>query len=320
MTKRLTVAILFIFCAFSIFAQTQSMEELKAKQAELKEQIAEKSGEVSKLQGELDGIEKEISILSGWQMGLTGLIGFDFNKSNDWISSPNPNSKSTALNIGLTAFANQEGRKHFWRNKAVLTKAWSDVDLSEADDSLSNDGLFDNGTVDILNISSLAGYKINDWFALSGLGEINTSLGNFLDPGTFDIGIGVTLTPIQNLVIVLHPLNYHVAFSGVDGVSSQGDLGAKFRVDYTNAFNVSTKKLSWSSTLTGFIPYGGKKQIVEGDPNSEVSLFEYTWLNTLSFEVWKGIGVGFSLGLRSADFEFDGTQNFYSIGLSYSVN
>lgn len=296
-----------------------TMEELKTKQGELKAQIAEKAGELGALEGELAGIEKEISILSGWQKGITGLVGFDFNSSNDWIASPNPNSSSSALNIGLTAFANQEGRKHFWRNKAVITKAWNDVDLSAADDSLSNDKLFDNGTVDIFNVSSLAGYKINSWFALSALGEFNTSLGNFFKPGTFDIGLGATLTPIENLVIVIHPLNYHVAFSGVDDIDSQGDLGAKFRVDYTDAFNVASKKVSWSSTLTGFVPYGGKKELIEGDPSTEFSLFEYTWLNTLSFQVWKGIGVGVSLGLRKSDFEFDGTQNFYAVGLSYSL-
>ncbi len=314
---------LFFLCFFLcslIICEGQTLEELKEKQGQLKAQIDEKSGELSALQGELAGVEKEITILSGWQTGLTGLVGLNFNKSNDWIASPNPNSSSTSLNIGLTAFANKEGEKSFWRNKAVITKAWNDVDLSEADDSLSNDGLFDNGTVDIFNVSSLAGYKLNNWIALSGLGEFNTSIENFFNPGTFDIGIGATLTPVQNLVVVLHPLNYHVAFSGVDGIDSQGDLGAKFRVDYTNSFNVASKAVSWSSTLTGFLPYGGKKEIVEGDPNSAVSLFEYTWLNTISFEVWKGIGVGLSLGLRESDFEFDGTQSFYSLGLSYSIN
>jgi hypothetical protein len=77
--------------------------------------------------------------------------------------------------------------------------------------------------------------------------------------------------------------------------------------------------VNWSSTLTGFFPYGGDTEIVEGDPNSAVSLAEYTWINTLSFQVWKGIGVGVSLGLRKSDFEFDGTQNFYSLGLSYAL-
>ena len=33
------------------------------------------------------------------------------------------------------------------------------------------------------------------------------------------------------------------------------------------------------------------------------SLFEYTWINSLAFEVWKGIGVGISFGLRNAEFE-----------------
>ena len=200
MIKKITLFILF-FCSVSL-VQAQLMDELKEKQADLKSQIGEKEGELNALKGELAGVEKEISYLSGWQKGITGLVGFNFDNSNDWIASPNPNANSSSLNVNLTGFVNKETEKAFWRNKAVVTKAWSDVDLSEADDSLSNDGLFDNGTVDIFNVSSLAGYKVNSWFAISGLGEFNTSLGNFFKPGTFDIGIGATLTPVQNLVIV----------------------------------------------------------------------------------------------------------------------
>jgi len=302
-------------------ASAQTLDELKAKKAELKASIGEKKGEVSALEGELAGIQKELDILSGWLTGVNGIIGFSFSKSNDWVSNPNPNASATALNFGVTAYANQEGRKHFWRNKAIINKAWQDIDLTESDDE---DDLFDNGTVDLLNISSLAGYKLNDWLALSALAELNSSLGNFLDPGTFDIGIGATLTPIENLVVVIHPFNYHFAFSGIDGLESTGAFGAKVRADYTKGFKINGKDFLWSSTFTSFIPYKDEKTVVvfnEGTPEEttfESGLFEYTWLNTLSFQVWKGIGVGISGGLRQADFEFDGTQSFYSVGLTYN--
>jgi len=317
MTRYFTALIVSLACMVTISAQDKAA--LETKKAELEAQVAEKAGELAALEGELAGVQKELTILGGWDIGLTGLVGFDFNSSNDWIASPNPNSESSSLNIGLTAFANKEGDKAFWRNKGVITKAWNDVDLSDADNN-DDDGLFDNGTVDIFNVSSLAGYKLNDWIALSGMAEFNTSIENFFNPGTLDIGVGATLTPIENLVVVIHPLNYHIAFSGVDGIDSQGSLGLKFRADYTKSFPLASKSIAWSSTLTGFMPYGSDVQLIDGDPSSEVSLFEYTWLNTLAFEVWNGIGVGLSFGLRQADFEFDGTQNYYSIGLSYSIN
>jgi len=140
------------------------------------------------------------------------------------------------------------------------------------------DGLLDQGTVDIINISSLAGYKVHPKFALSGLGELNTSLGKFLEPGTADIGIGGTWLPIKGMTVVIHPR---------------------------------------STTFTTYQPYS--------NPEGSITLREYTWLNTLAFEVWRGIGVGVNFGFRQADFETinessteEGVvQKFYQVGLNY---
>ncbi|MEM1320905.1 MAG: DUF3078 domain-containing protein [Bacteroidota bacterium] len=317
MIKQLFLITMLLFGAHFVFAQ-QTIEELKAKKAELKASLAEKQGEVGALEGELAGIQQEIDILSGWLTGFSGTIGFDFNQSNNWAASPNPDASATSLNVGLTAFANQEGRKHFWRNKGIVTKSWQDIDLNNGD--TDDDDLFDNGTVDILNISSLAGYKLKDWLALSGLGELNSSIENFLDPGTVDIGIGATLTPIENLVVVVHPLNYHFAFSGLDSLDSTGAVGAKLRADYTKKLIVKDMAFNFSSTFTTFIPYQDEKMTVTlNDRTFETGLFNYTWLNTISFSIWKGIGVAVSGGIRQANFEFDGTQSYYSVGLSYTL-
>ena len=95
-------------------------------------------------------------------------------------------------------------------------------------------------------------------------------------------------------------------------------------VEFVARFKINGKDFLWSSTFTTFIPYKNEKTTVifnEGTPEEttfESGLFEYTWLNTLSFQVWKGIGVGISGGLRQADFEFDGTQSLYSVGLTYN--
>jgi len=280
-------------------------EDLKAKQAEL----AAAQAIVDGIAAEVGSLEDQITKNAGWIKGYTGILGFDFNKSNGWISNPNPDASSSALNIALTGFANKVTEDDFWRNKGLLTKAWSDVDLSDADGGSDDHNLFDNGTVDILNLSSLYGRRLSDQFALSGLGELNTSLGNFLSPGTFDVGVGLTWTPdIDDLVVVIHPINYHVAFPA-DGneLSTTGALGTKLRADYNRNFG----KVAYTSTLTSFIPYGSN------DPDP--SLFEYTWINSLAFEVWKGIGVGVSFGLRNAEFESADVQNYYSLGLSYTL-
>ncbi len=310
------ITLLFIMCCFAFTAmQAQTLDaDLKAKQAEL----AAAQEAVATLEGDIASLEASIETGAGWLTGFGGNLGFNFNKSNGWIANPNPDASSSGLAIGLTGYANNITEEFFWRNKGILNKAWQDIDLSSADGGIDDDGLFDNGTVDLLNLSSLAGKPISDHWAISGLGELNTSLGNFLAPGTLDIGVGLTWTPdIDDLIVVIHPLNYHFGFAGKDAngdrvFSSASALGAKLRADYTHDWD----GFAYSSTLTSFIPYSGNEDPIP-------SLFEWTWLNTLTFDVWKGVGVGISAGLRSAEFETPGdltnTQSFYSVGLSYAL-
>jgi len=297
----------------------QSLDELQTMKAEKEGSIADFEAQIDAANAELAELQKEIDILSGWRKGVTGLVGFDWTNSNGWVSNPNPDARSSALNIGITGFLNNDKEKTFWHNKGIIQKAWQDVDKSEADRTTPDDGLFDNGTVDILNLSSLAGYKLSDKFAISGLGELNTSIGNFLSPGTLDIGVGVTWLPIENLTVVVHPLNYHVAFSGIDDLETTGSFGAKFRVDYFKDFNIAGKGMTWSTTLTGFIPYSDKQQIVTLTDGTDFTagLTEYSWINTLTFEIWKGIGVGLGWGIRNAKFESASTQSYTTVGLSY---
>lgn len=307
---------------FAADTNAQTIDELKAKKAELSTQASEKQKEVDALNGEIGALNKQIDILSGWLTGFSGNIGFDFNKSNNWVANPNRDASSSSLGVSLAAFANKMTEKTMWRNKALITKAWQDVDLDEAG---NGQNLFESGTVDILNISSLYGYRIHPKFSISALGELNTSLGNFLAPGALDFGVGGTWTPSNNLVVVLHPLNYHIGFSGIDGIESSGALGLKLRADYTNSYVIAGKKLNWSSTLTGFVPYSDTVTLVPVNPDEpdgetyEAGLMEYTWVNTVSFELWKGIGVGIGFGLRNADFESLDTQSYYSLGLSYNL-
>jgi hypothetical protein len=307
--KKLLPFVLLV-CLTAINIQAQSLEDVKAKKAELEAKQAEEQAKADAYNKEIADLDSQIEILSGWQKGFNGSVGFDLNNSFNWVSSPNRDARSVGLNIGVTAFANRIADKYFWRNKGIITKAWQDVDLNEQEQNVDGDGLFNNGTVDIVNLASLYGYKLGDKIAISALAELNTSVEHFLDPGTFDFGVGITWTPMNDLVMVIHPFNYHVAFSGVDERSTTSSLGTKIRADYTKALNIGNKEVAWSSTLTTFIPYKSKD---EGEP----TLFEITWLNTLNFQVWKGIGVAVGFGIRNAEFESEDMQGYLNLGLSY---
>lgn len=310
--------IAFMFFAMNTNAQDMSLEQLKAKKADLTAQAKAAQANADKLVADLGGLQKEIDLISGWMTGVSGNVGFNLNSSNSWIAAPNPTSSSTGLGVGLAAFANKMSDKTMFRNKGLLNLAWQQVDLGTGADIPD---LFDSGTLDLLNISSLYGYRIHPKFAISALGELNTSFFNFLAPGALDIGIGGTWTPSSNLVVVVHPLNYHYAWAADGtGADASGALGLKLRADYTNTYVVMGKKIGLSSTFTAFQPYSDTKTTFFADTPQEyqAGLMEYTWLNTISFEIWNGIGVGIGAGLRSADFEIqDKTQTYYNLGLSY---
>ena len=308
--KRIFIITILAFLLVGSLLQAQSLSELKEKQLAASELHAEAQAKADELQAEIDGLQREIDLTSGWRKGLAGVVGFNLNRSSNWAKNANPSSLGSGLSINGTGYAINEGEKVFLRNTGILNLAWQKVDPNT---KVDGDETNFNRVTDILNLSSLAGYKLSKAFALSGLGEINTSVGNFLSPGTFDLGVGGTYTGVENLVVVVHPLNVHMAFpaEGV-GFSSKGFFGLKLRADFTNTFS---NRITWATNFTSFSPYSGSF-----DNNGvEVSAFEWTWLNTLTFPVYKGIGLGVSFGLRDAAFEFDGTQNFYTIGLSYNL-
>lgn len=321
---------------FAAITQAQSVRELQSLQTQKLGQIEDLKAQIAAVEGELEAIDAKMDVLSGWKKGINGIVGFDINDSNGWIANTNPSARATSLNLGITAFANNDMEKTFWHNKGIVQKGWQDVDKTQADRNADNDGLFDNGTVDIVNVSSLAGYKLTDQLAISALGELNTSIGNFLEPGTIDLGIGVTWRPLTNLTVVVNPVNLHgnwwavsskAAFSSIPREFDNPNLffGAKLRVDYIQQFNLLGKLGTWNSTLTGFAPYS--TEVIEspefndnGDFTGgflEAGALEFSWINQLSIEVWKGIGVGFGFGLRRNEFESPDLQRYTTFGLSY---
>lgn len=323
MKKIYFALIAFMFFAINTDAQNMSLDELKAKKAELAAKASEAQAAADALNGEIGGLQKEIDILSGWRKGIAGNLGFGLNSFSKWAAAANPNSSSSNLGLNLTGFANKLTEKTLWNNKLIVQEGFQKVNTAGLEDQ---PGLLDsdNHTVDLLNFASLYGYRIHPKFAITALGEFNSSIANFLEPGVLDIGVGGTWTPNSNLVVVVHPLNYHVAFSGVgENPQSSGSIGAKIRADYTNSYDIVGKKVNFSSTLSTFLPYSGATDLANpltpDDVTTNVGPFEYTWINNISFEVWRGIGVGVGFGLRGAEFENADTQSFYNLGLSYNI-
>ena len=300
--KKLILTLTLALGAFSLSAQT--VEELKAEKAK-------KSAEAAKLQGEADALQAKIDAFPGWKFGTSGTIGANFSGFDNWFTNADANSSTGNIGIAFNGFANLDREKDFWRNSLNVNLGWTKFDPNVKDQV---DVDFEK-TTDVFALTSLYGYKLNDKWAASGLAEYRTSFSNFNDPGYLDVGVGVTWTPIKELVVVIHPLNYNFVFS--DGNSSyESSLGAKIVADY----NKQIGKFKFRSNLSAFQSY----------ESSDLS--NWTWVNSLGFNLWKGIGVGLESGLRGnkqetfnnlgsstgelADTERE-LQSYWLVGLSY---
>ncbi|WP_040279676.1 DUF3078 domain-containing protein [Psychroserpens damuponensis] len=311
MTKKVFLtALLMLSVAFS-FAQTKE---------ELETQKAEKQSVADAAQAEADALQAQIDALPGWRIGGFGVIGGSLSNFNNWYSQAAVNNSSGNIGISFNAFANKIEDKYFWRNSLATNFSW--VKLDDKDTDLDSDKF--EPTTDVFNISSLYGRKFSEKLAASALMEYRTTvLDNFNDPGYLDIGIGATWTPIENLIVVVHPLNYNFVFADNDNIF-ESSLGAKIVADYTRQIGA----IGFKSNLSMFQSYKS------GD------LSNVTWTNSFSYTLWKMIGVGFDFGLRSnkqealnyalGQFDPTGTgaaptfdnvdnelQSYYTLGLTY---
>ncbi|MGB0879842.1 MAG: DUF3078 domain-containing protein [Polaribacter sp.] len=267
MKKILVLFVLFV--GFSTNAQTID---------KLKSELATKKDAIGKLEGKANAIQAKIDALPGWKKGGFGTIGGNFSGFNNWFSKGTPNSSAGNIGITFNGFANLIEDKFFWRNSLNVNLGW--VKLDNKDDATDSDS-FESAT-DVFNISSLYGKRLNKKWAISALGEYRTTLiDNFNNPGFLDIGAGATWTPLSNLVVVIHPANYNMVFSSGSNVYDSS-LGAKIMADYATSFS----GVSLKSNLSMFQSY----------KSSDLS--NWTWVNSLGYTLWKGIGIGFELGLR----------------------
>ena len=317
--RNLLLLVCFTFLTIGI-TTGQSLDELKSMQADKIATAGDLQGQIDALHGEIDDLQGQIDKLSGWRTALNGVVNFGLGNNSNWIGSPNPNASSTSLGIGIFGHALKDTEKSLWHNRLTIDKQWNDIDLVEGVD---NGGLFDNAVSDVLNISSLYGYKIHPKLAISGLADLKTSVENFLKPGDLDIGVGVTWLPIENMTVVIHPINYHVAWPA-DGTAleTKGALGAKFQVNYFKDLTIAGRNISWVTELTGFLPYSDKKQDVLDETGAlirQAGLTTWEWNNNFTWEIWKGIGVNLGLGFRNSQLQFDGIQRYTKLGFSYSL-
>ena len=285
------------------FGFSQTKEELEA-------QKAEKQAEADKFQAEANAIQAQIDALPGWRVGAFGTIGGSLSNFNNWYAQGTPNNVSGNIGITVNAFANKIEDKYFWRNALTTNLNW--VKLDDKDNGTDADKDF-NPTTDVFNLSSLYGQRLNQKWAISGLAEYRTTLlDNFNDPGYLDLGVGATWTPVENLVVVIHPANYNFVFSSGDTVFDSS-FGTKIVADYTRQIGAVNFKTNFST----FQSYK------DGD------LSNWTWTNSFGYTLWKMIGVGFDFALRSNKQEAANAQgvalgdadnklqSYYTIGLSY---
>ena len=125
MKRILTFTIVIFFTVLNLQAQT--LEELKVKKADLEAKQAAEQAKADAFNSEIADLAAQIEILSGWQKGFNGSIGFDLNNSFNWVSSPNRDARSTGLSLGITGFANRIAEKYFWRNKGIIRFAWTET-------------------------------------------------------------------------------------------------------------------------------------------------------------------------------------------------
>lgn len=311
------ILLLLVFCFTCNFLNAQSevaltLEELKKQKSEIEAKAAPIQSQADAYKAEIAAIDAKIASLPGWYTGAFGIIGADFLGRDSWFAAGElKDARSSSIKGSFRVFANRIEEKYFWRNAGSLNLGWQKLDKRLSGEEV---GKYEP-VADQLSITSLYGYNITSKLAASALVDYRTSMlsypdttGNkissFNNPGYLDLGVGVTYTPMKNLVLVFHPINYNFIFSKDDS-NFTSSLGCKLVADYTT----SIKGINWRSNLTGFLSY----------KNSDPSLHNGTWTNWLGLTLVKGIGVGIEVGLRLSEQEVNKLQNYYTLGLSYQI-
>jgi hypothetical protein len=305
--KKIIVLIVFLLSISFSFSQTKT---------ELEKEKSEKQDSIKIIQKRLNIIKSQLNALPGWRVGAFGTIGGSISNFNNWYAQGAPNNASGNFGISFHGHANLIEEKFFWRNALTTNLNW--VKLDDKDNP--NDDKNFNPTTDVFNLTSLYGRNMSDKLAVSTLMEYRTTLlNNINDPGYLDLGVGITWTPINDLIVVINPLNYNIVFSN-EATYFESSLGTKILADYTRQIG----NVSFKSNLSMFQSY------------KSTDLSNWTWTNSFGYTLWKMIGVGFDFGLRSnkqealnyaintlgdslalLDTVDNDLQSYWTLGLSY---
>ncbi len=298
--KRFTAVFTLLLFAFGSL-QSQTLEEMELRKTELEKSIGSLTNELSELELSIKTLKPDPK----WTKGFSGTAGFIFNQLNNWVINPNPDSRTSNIQFSLASFANLSEDKYFWRNSGMLNLGWQKLQL----DSHEEEGSKYEPNIDILQLTSLYGYYLSKTLAASALTEFRSSLiQNAFNPAYLDLGIGATWKPDNYFVAVIHPLNYNFIFAN-DTSNYVSSLGCKIVADYNREIYPG---LRLRSNITSFLSYN--------DLNEFSSV---TWTSGISFNVFKGIGVGLEYALRLNRQETQNSakdlQSYFLLGLSYTL-
>lgn len=313
--KRLLIMALAALFFLPAGMNAQTTEELQAEKAaksatldSLTKEFKALEKQVNKLQSDVASLTDQLTPYPRWKKGLLGNVGLNIANFDTWLPKDQPSTSAVNIGVTSTAFINGDWENAFWRNNANLTLGWLRFDNQDNPDDTDEFQV----SADAFNLVSLYGYKLSPKLAISTLGEYRTSVldGKLNNPGYLDLGIGATWTPVTDLVVVVHPLNYNFVFSDEE-FNYESSLGAKLVADYTKSI---FEGLNWRSNLSAFLSY----------ENQDFS--NYTWVNTFS-TAYKGIGIGLDVGLRNnkqealaAGLEDNPLQTYWVLGLSYAIS
>ncbi len=300
------------FLFYLIFLATSSISAQKKEQ--LQSQLASKKDSIAAIQNRVEGLEAQIASLPGWNVGAIGTVGVDLLNFRNWYSQGLPHNNTGSIDVSINAFANLLEEKFFWRSLLITNFSWLKPNEEIGFEAIN----------DVFNFASIYGRRLNEKWSVSGLIEYrSTVLHNINNPGFFDVGAGTTWTPVRNLVVIIHPLNYNFVFAE-DEFIFKSSPGTKFYADYSEQIG----PISLKSNLSVFQSYESR------------NLSNWVWSNSILFTMWKDIGVSLITGLRDNKQEalnyfrntsptpdptatFDSIDNklqtFWILGISYSL-
>lgn len=318
-TNFILILVAMFVTTFSLQAQDETLDELKA-------MMAEKQGVVDGIGAEIAALDARIKAFPGWSKGLGGTLGFNLSGTRDWFANDVAKVSSRGIGISIAGFANynEANAKYFWNNtlNVSITSANSKSDNNDDGDFDTADGSNENLTsaASLFVINSLGGYQLFSTVYASAAANYATTVANFNDPGQFTLSAGLTWKPTTNLVAYIHPLAFQKTFPGGDFSSA---TGAVWGATYSGEIYPG---ISWTSAIDGFYAYGGDDEAVPALTRGQLS--NWTWQNGFSVaNIFKGVGLGFNLGIRKNEqlgivkgVEDPSTiQLIYNLGLSYAL-